>query len=361
MENSILTEEQQNIILSKLTEDRETPPLIKELIDLCFPNQNLDARSKEGRAIREFIASKNLDYTNARTWIPKKVIVLTEEQKSFVTNNINTIKPLEMARTLFQNPKLTNTDSETREIYKYIKTLPTKIRTVAIGEAMSTEDYKPPKTEDQALARINKYVQNSEIDRNKLNEKHKRNIKSLIGYMHTMRYLSQINTYASEVERELFESEFIRCTYDKSLTEEEVSQYIIYCTEVVIAKQVSKRIQDFEAEQDTFIAENNGKLNMSVVEAISSLRKEYNDCIGRQKSSLKSLQGERKERMKHDGANKGSVADIIVYAQNEEKRMHLLKMAADRREKIKEEIGRIKDMNEIKAEIFGISEEELLN
>jgi len=361
MEKFILSEEQKNIILGKLVADQSVPPTIKQIIDLLFPDRALDARSKEGRSIREFIASKNLDYTGARTWIPKKTITLTEEQKSFISNNIHTTKPLEMARMLFDNRELTNTDYETREIYKYIKTLPNNIQSQSIGDPINVKEYQPPKTEDQAIARINKYVQNSDVDRNKLTEKNRRDIKNMLGYVHTMRYLSQIETYASVSERDLFESEFIRCTYDKSLTEEEVSQYIMYCTEVVIAKQISKRIQDLESLQDIQLDENNGRLNMSLVETVSSLRKEYNDCIGRQKSSLKSLQGERKERMKNEGANKGNIADLIVYAQNEEKRQHLLKIAADRRDRIKNEIGRIKNMDEIKAEIFGITEKEILD
>jgi hypothetical protein len=361
MEKFILSEEQQNIILGKLMTEQTVPPTIKELIEILFPGQNLDARSKEGRSIREFIADKNLEYTGARTWVPKKVIELTEEKKAFISNNINAMKPLEMARTLFENRELTNTDSETREIYKYIKTLPGNIQSKSIGEPINIKEYQPPKTEDQAIARINKYIQNSEVDRNKLTEKNKRDIKNLLGYMHTLRYLSQINTYFSVIERDLFESEFIRCTYDKALTEEEVSQYIIYCTEVVIAKQISRRIQDLEGSQDIQLEENQGRLNMSLVEAVSSLRKEYNDCISRQKSSLKSLQGERKERLKNEGANKGNISDLIVYAQNQEKRNHLLKIAAERREKIKEEIVRIKNLDEIKAEIFGISEREILD
>lgn len=355
-----LSQEQELLILEKLS-NKDKIYSIKELLDLLFPNQNLEARSKEGFLVRELIASKGLEYKPARQWIPKKNIVLTEEQKQFITNNINVSTPLEMSRTLFNNNDLTMTDSETREIYKYIKSLPTNIRNESRGEELNTEDYTPPKTEVQVIARINKYVSNPNFNKDQLTEKNKRDIRNLIGYLHTMRFLAQINDYASVKDRELFESEFIRCTYDKVLTEEEVSQYIMYCHEVIVAKQIDRRIQNLEQEQDRQIQENDGRPNMALVDQISSLRNEFNQCINRQKTSLKSLQGERKERLKNESTYKLTMADLIVYVQNEEKRKYLLDIAKERREKLKEEINRIKTMDQIKAEIFGITEEEILD
>ena len=45
--------------------------------------------------------------------------------------------------------------------------------------------------------------------------------------MHTFRFLHQIGTYNIETDRELFESSFVRYTWDKpDLTQEEVDQYI---------------------------------------------------------------------------------------------------------------------------------------
>ena len=334
----ILTDAQKSRILEMLMEDPERPPKIKDIIkDKGVFNKEIDAREQEGLAVRRFVAEKGLKFHKAREWVSEKNIELTNDQKSFIASNISAMKPMEMARVLFKNDKLTNLDSETREIYKYIKELPANIvNTKVPEEQINTEDYKPPKTEDQAIARIRKYVSNIDFSKEKLNEKQKRDIKNLIGYLHTMRYLSQVNTYSKAEERDLFESEMIRCTYDKALTEEEVSQYIMYCTEVIIARQIDKRVQDLEREQDRQIEENSGRPNMALVEQISALRSEFNQCINRQKVSLKSLQGERKERLKTDGQNKGNISDLIVYAQSEKKRQHLLHIAAERREKIKE-------------------------
>src|SRR5688572_30106871 len=114
----ILTEEQKLQILDRINDGTKPIPTIKELIILVF-NEAHDARTKFGMAVREFLAEKNIQYQAAKEWVPKKVIELTEEQKSFIVNNIAAMKPLEMARTLFDNRELTNLDSETRSIYEY--------------------------------------------------------------------------------------------------------------------------------------------------------------------------------------------------------------------------------------------------
>ena len=81
----------------------------------------------------------------------------------------------------------------------------------------------------------------------------------------------------------------------------------------------------------------------------------------RQKASLKSLQGERKERLKLAGQNKGNIADLIAYWENAQKRKNIVLLAEIKRKELKNEINRLKDMSEIDAEIYGISEEELLD
>ncbi len=358
----VLTEEQQLVILEMLNADPDNPPKIKDVLLKVF-GREIDAREKEGLVVRRFIGEKGLAFHKARDWKPTKVIELTEANKEFISNNCSNMKPLEMARILFNNPKLTMLDVETKVIYKYLKELPENIKSqsMAKGDELTQDEYKPPKTEDQCIARINRYVHNANIIREKLTEKQKRDIKNLIGYLNTIRYLDQIKTYVLTDERELFESEFVGCTYDKSLTKEEVSQYIMYCTDAVIARQINKRVQDLEREQDRQIEESNGRPNMALVDQISALRGEFNQCINRQKTALKSLQGERKERLKIDSNNKGNISDLIMYAISEEKRQHLLNIAAARREKIKEEIERIKNMDEIKGEIFGIDPTEILD
>lgn len=355
----ILTDNQKLIILEMLNADPDHPPKVKDIIEKVF-GKKIDAREMPGIAVRKFISEQGLKYTGARTNIPAKVIVLTEEQKEFIVNNVRSMKPLELGRVLFKNENLTNLDIEVREIYKFLKTLPNNITNSSVkSEELNISDYEPPKTEDQTIKRVNKYVSNAGLIKEKLTEKQKRDIKNLIGYLHTTRLLSQINTYSSAIDRELFESEFIRCTYDKALTEEEVDQYIIYATEVVSGRQIAKRIEMFERDQDAN-REGDGKLTMTLVELVNTLRQDLNQCITRQRALLKALQGERKERLNAQLEDNTSILDLLSYWKDYERRQHLLKLAGIRDEKLKDEIERLKSLPDIITEIFGISQKELL-
>ena len=357
----VLTDSQKARVLEMLMENPEKPPKIKDIIkDPGVFNKEIDAREMEGLAVRRFIAEKGLKFHKAREWIPTKTIELNEEQKLFIANNVGTMKALEMSRTLFNDTELTNLDLETRSIYEFIKTIPSNVSNKTIkDENLVTDNYKPPKTEDQTITRINRYVNNANLTREKLTEKQKRDIKNLIGYLHTTRFLQEMGTYSRQEDRELFESEFIRCTYNRDLEEQEVSQYIMYCTDVVIAKDIKKRIEDFEGAQDDWISENQ-KPNMTYVEATNGLRNEYNQCIGRQKSLLKALEGERQKRMENQKEDNTSILDLLSYWKDYERRQHLLKLANTRDEELKEEIERLKSLDEIKLEIFGINPRELM-
>jgi len=358
MEKVELTEEQKLKILERFNDATKPIPGVRELTLFTF-GQEYDARTKFGVAIRKLLEERGLEYKSAREWTPIKVIELTEEQKQFITTHLSTMKPLELGRVLFKNENLTNLDSEIREIYKYIKTLPINVTNKSVQkEELNVDNYNPPKTENQAIERINRFVQNANFIKDKLTEKQKRDIKNLIGYLHTTRLLSQINTYVAVIDRELFESEFIRCTYDKSLTEEEVDQYILYSKAVVAERQISKRIEMFEKQQDENI-EGDRNLTMTLVEAVNTLRQDLNQCVTSQRALLKSLQGERKERLQNKGQNE-TVADILAYWASESKRKHLLERRTERRNQVKQEIERIKSMDDIKAEMFGVTEEELL-
>ena len=69
--------------------------------------------------------------------------------------------------------------------------------------------------------------------------------------MHTFRFNHQINNYETQNDRDLFESSFIRYTNDKSdLTQEEVDQYIVLCTEIIISSSIQETIQMIQMQID---------------------------------------------------------------------------------------------------------------
>lgn len=358
----ILTESQQLIILEMLNANQDKPPMIKEIIEKVFGEKH-DARTFYGMAVRKFIGEKGLKFHKARDWVPEKVIVLTEEQKEFIGNNILNMKPLESARLLFNNENLTNLDLETRAIQKYIQELPMEVKMFSDAKSnqLNTEDYKPPKTEDQTLARINRYVTSAEYVKEKLTEKQKREVKFLMKYLHIHRFMVTINEYETVKERDLFESEYVRGTFNKSqLTQEQLDQYIMYAGAVVDEKTLGATIKQLRAIENECLAARN-TTPQALADRLNDLSDKYEKCVSRQNSLLKSLEGERKETLKDQQKNKQTMVDLVMFWQNEQKRKRLIELADLRRQKVKDEIERLRNIDELKFEIWGVNEDEILN
>jgi len=360
MNEPVLNEDQQALIINTWNEKKENPPSLQELTQLVFPEiPNIDGRSLYGKAVKKFLASRDLKVKTKSEYTPKDRTEFTQEQKDFLTNNANLMTPVDLARSLFNNYTLSNLSIESRSVEEYLNTLPKQVRAVQTEEEQQG-DYKPPKNQERAMVRVNKYVLDG-IDKDKITAKQKKELNSLISYLHTYRFLHQIGTYVDSVDRDLFESSFIRYAYDKSdLTQEEVDQYIILATEVVISSNIQQTIQTLQ-EQINMEMDSGQKIPMVLVEAVTSARTEYNQCVGRQQKLLNDLKVKRSERMQKQVKENASILNLVLMWKDEETRNEMLKMADMRREVLKGEIGRLSSMDDVKARIFGLTEEEVLD
>lgn len=357
----ILTEEQQLKLLNEWNNRPSNPPSLSELVKLAFSREDLDGRSKEGKAVKQFLASRQIKPRKSHEYEAKGLIDLDDQQKEYVSNNCATMTGIEMAKILFKNDSLTNLSQETRSVLEYMKGLPTNIKYNNIeNENASTEDYKPPRSEERMIAKVNKYVLDG-IDKTKITHSQKREVNACIGYMNTHRFIHQINLYDNESDRELFESSFIRYTYNKAdLTQEEVDQYIVLCTEVLISSKIQETINVLQNQIDIAIADD-GKIPMALVEASNTARKEYNDCVNRQQKLNNDLKIKRSERLSKQTKDTASIINLVQMWKEEESRAKLLKMAEMRKKIVEKEIDRLSSMEELKCKILGISKDEILN
>ena len=124
------------------------------------------------------------------------------------------MSPEEIARIIFKDYKITNLNQEAKSVSEYIGTLDNKVVYQTPEQPPENNEYKPPKTNLRMTQRVNKYVHDG-LDENNLKSKEKAGIEALIGYMHTFRFNHQINNFETQNDRDLFESSFIRYTYDK--------------------------------------------------------------------------------------------------------------------------------------------------
>jgi hypothetical protein len=271
------------------------------------------------------------------------------------------MKPLDVARATFNDNKLTTLSQEARTVIEYIKTLDPKL---VYSQRDDNDEvvgaYKPPKTFLAMITRANKYIYET-INKDKMTGSQKREVNSLIGYLSTYRFSHQINTYQSETDRDLFESSFIRYTYNKSdLTQEEVDQYIVLCTEIVISSNIQETIQMIQLQIDQEI-EGDNRIPMTLIEANNTARTEYNQCVNRQQKLLNDLKVKRSDRLSKQIRDNASILNLVQLWREEESRSKMIHLAELRKQTLEEEIENLTSMDEIKAKIFGISDEEVLN
>lgn len=342
-------------VLDALNDNKDNPPSIDELIEIAWGSK-FDVRSPEGMAVRSFISDKKQKMDKF-----EDEIVLTPEQKAYIDTNAFNMSSLEISKILFRNENLTPLNKESRAVYKYFSEVNTGKKKYDKTDDYTEDDYTPPNSIIMTVSRVKRYVPMSQLDSRKLTQREKKAAESLMAYLHTLRFKRQITSFSSAEDRELFESEFIRCCYDKSdLTEEEVDQYIVYSNEVVISRNIQKSINIFQKKLEDDSDEDK-KISMVLVEAIGKMRDEYNASIKRQQDLLKDLKGKRADRVKERLNDNASVLNLVQAWKEEEFRRKTIHLAIKRQETLKEDIKELTDMDEIKARIFGISQDEILH
>ena len=359
-----LNKEQGDAIIKAWNDSEGEPPSLQDLTKLLFPDQDsIDGRSKEGRAIKQFLASRDLKPKTTSVYSKKERADLTSDQKEFINNNFTLMTYVEVAKVLFKDNTLTNLSIEAITVKEYIDSIQTNDEPFESSQELpqSPSAFKPPKSFDKMVSRIQKYISDS-IDKEKITPSQKHGVEALLSYVNSYRFIHQINSIQSSIERDLFESTFIRYTHDKpDLTEEEVDQYIILASEVVIASDIQRRKEDLNILLRESMQEADGRASMSLVEIIGKVETEYNQSVKRQQTLLNDLKEKRSDRLKKRQSDSASILNLVEMWKNEESRKKMLKLAQLRKEATKEEVDKLSTMDEIKCRILGISEEEILN
>ena len=181
--------------------------------------------------------------------------------------------------------------------------------------------------------------------------------------MHTFRFLHQISTYNIETDRELFESSFVRYTWDKpDLTQEEVDQYIVLSGEVVIASNITRRVERLQELLDESAEDSDGRrIAMSLVESISTAQTEYNQSVNRQHKLLGDLKEKRSDKLKSQIKENASILNLVQLWRDEESRKKLITIAERRKKLVGDEIDRLSSMEDVKCRIMGIDKSEGLH
>lgn len=358
-----LTQLQKDKVMELWNASPDSPPQISALTQAVFGREH-DGRSHEGRMIKNFLAKSNLKPLTSQTYdqLTDK-IVLSEAHKAYIQNNVRNMNSLEMARAIFANPSITALNAECRVVQKHRNTLMTNpLRTTLAGNSnIPVTRYVPPKTIDEAITRVNSYM-NFAIDKTKVTNTQRKCLSMLIGYLHTYRLLAQMSNYISERDKSLAEDAFIRATYDKpDLAQEEIDQYIEYANQVVNGFKVQRRSEQLSQQLEDITTSNDEslKISMSLVEAIGKASTEYHQCLARQQKLLDDLKQKRSTRISKQVQETASILNLVQLWREEESRTELLAHAKKEQEAVSNEVDRLSSLSDIKARILGLTKNEI--
>lgn len=348
----MLTDQQKEFIRNHYD---KTPNLI-ELTRRAFNDDSLDGRTKEGRAVREFMLDEALEYATTKHQLAKPV-KLTQENKEFVERYAQEgMSAYEIARIIFPEDKITPLSKQTLVIADYIKE--NDFADISFEESAILEKYSPPRLMSSLIKRVNDYTGNS-FKESELNMKTKKSLESLIGFLDAPRFNQVINNYRCIHDRELFEAEFIRTTWDKpDLTVDEINLYINVCVDYINLKNISSHMEKLNHMFDE--AQDQQEMTVRLAELLKTKSEEYNQCEKRMESLIQKLNGDRAKRINSQKQETASVLSLVNLFQEENERNIMIKMAEMQKEAIGEEAGRMEDMPAWKARVLGVSKQDVI-
>jgi hypothetical protein len=351
-----LSQEQKQKILDQF----KITPDLNVITQIVFDDEALDGRSKEGRAIRSFLAEQGRQYNTTKSE-KKKFVNFTDQQLQFMMGDrINSsMTAFEIAKLVLSDDSIKPLSAEHRAVQEFLY----KNRNDIVDETELSVDAKwhSPKSMLSAIRRINKWTgENISEDPKQITMKTKKCIESLLKYYRSYKLDSEINSYKTQGDRELFESEFVRSVWSKDdLTTDELNLYMMVCSNYVRKAKIQKRLDQFNnmLESEELSAED---LTMRLTEHLKATSDELDKCEKRIDSLINKLNGDRAKRLEKKGDATINFLSIVEVFQSYEDRKKMVMMAEMQNRLIAEEIDRLESVDELKGRVFGISRYEIL-
>ena len=335
----------------KVMEIAKEFPDLNTITRKFFNDENLDGRTKQGIAIRSLLASNKIQYKTSKY---EKVgeLPLTTEQEQFIEDQAgNGISALRIAELLYPDRPISAMGLEHRTVGGHIRNSDCENNAVS-DDAMFVK-YQTPRSIERVINRINEAT-GEKINKERFSRHHKICAEKLSINLINSRFQKIINCYTSQEDRNIFEQEFIRMTWDKpDLTADEVNLYMNVCKEIINLETISRHLDKlnkmFEETQEQ------NEMSIRLAEIIKAKSGEYHQCEGRVESLIKKLQGDRRERISSRQRENASVLSIVQLFQDEEERGNMIKIAEMQKLLVTEEGKKMESMVEWKARILGIS------
>ena len=345
--------EEQEEFLSKNSKKYQD---LNVLTQKCFDDEELDGRTKEGRAVRKYVIENDIKF-NTKFKAKQEPIKFTKEQKDFIIQQAKEgLSSLEIAKLLFPDKRVTPLSLEQRAVLEVIRDVNPDI--MPSKDSGALDSYIAPKATSRIVKKINDAT-GLELNEAKLNRQYQVCSEKLGINLSNSRFLKIMNNYLDLSDRELFEQEFIRLTWDKpDLTADEINLYLNVCKEIINLEVVSKHLNKLNDMFD--VADDQTEMSVRLAEIIKAKSSEYHQCENRIENLTKKLQGDRSERMKAKTKGNASILSIVQLFQEKEERDNMVRIAEMQKQTIKKEAERLEGMAEWKARILGVSQDDVI-
>jgi len=346
-----LSEEQKQFITDNF---HKIPDLI-ELTRAVFKDGTIDGRSKEGRAVRKYLADSQIKYKTTQKQ-PVKPVLLTDEQKQFIHQySEDGMSSFQIAQVIFPDKNVKNLGVEQRTVHAYLKALKRQQREESREIASS---YSPPENFEECIDLVNIYS-SQDLKLESLKAVEKKAIESLYRFLRSPRFHQVISNYQKLDDQNLFEAEFVRATWDKpDLSADEINLYINVCVDYINLKNIGAHIEKLNRMFED--ADEQQDMTVRLAELLKTKSEEYNQCEKRQESLINRLAGDRAKRVAQRQDQNASILSLVESFQNEEGRSLMVKMAEMQKQAVGEEAENFESMNEWKARILGISKNDVI-
>jgi hypothetical protein len=348
-----LTDEQKEKVQTAFAQS----PDLNEIVKYVFDNPLLDGRSKEGREIRKYMVTAGMKFNTARRE-KKEDIVFTPQQQQFIVDQANLgLSSLAIAELLFPKQEIKPLSMEQRAVFALMREINPDYNPSQDTNAVLSS-YVAPKAVVRVIKKINDAT-GSTFDEEKINRQHKICVDKLTINLNNSRFVKIMNNYTVRDDRDLFEQEFIRLTWDKpDLTSDEINLYMNVCKEIINLEVISKHLNKLNDMFD--IANDQEEMSVRLAEIIKAKSSEYHQCETRIENLTKKLQGDRSSRMQSKHKENASILAIVQFFQDEEERNNMVKIAEMQKQLVSEEANRLEGMEEWKARILGISKDHVI-
>lgn len=345
-----LTEEQKQIIRDNFHDMED----ISSLTRIVFNNEKIDGRSKEGKAIAKFLSENKFNYKTTKRK-KKGDLNFTEDQEKYIRDRaLEGFSSFRIAQEMYGDD-VKKLSKEQRAVYDWIE------KNVDIPKEDTTGDYQnyiPP----QAISRIIKKINDStgmKLEDGKLSRHIQHCCDKLRIHLNNSRFVAIMNNYQKSKDRELFEQEFVRLTWDKpDLTADEINLYMNVAKEIINLELITSNLQKLNEMFEG--ANEQNEMTVRLAEIIKAKSSEYHQCESRIENLTKKLQGDRSERMKNRHKENASFLSIVQLFQEEEERKNMIKIAEMNKQIIAEEADKLEDMSAWKARVVGVAKEDVI-